>query len=52
VDQFAISNLAENRDCFWGIRANAGDELAVHVPQQHLSAASKTNVANIKTEPR
>ena len=49
---FDKTDVVEKRDCFWIITTDAGDEVAVYVPEQGLSAASKTNVSNNKTEPR
>ena len=49
---FDKTDVLEKRDCFWIITTDAGDEVAVYVPEQGLSAASKTNVSNNKTEPR
>jgi hypothetical protein len=49
--QFKACDVLEKRDCFWIIRTNAGEEVAVHVPKQGSIAASKTNVSNTKTEP-
>ena len=49
--QFKTCDVVEKRDCFWIIRTDAGEEVAVHVPKQGLSTASKTNVANDQTEP-
>ena len=49
--QFKACDVLEKRDCFWIIRTNAGEEVAVHVPKQGLITASKTNVANDQTEP-
>ena len=42
----------EKRDCFWIIRTGAGNEVAVLVPEQSLSAPSKTSISSNNTEPR
>jgi hypothetical protein len=42
VDQFAITDVVEKRDCFWVIRANAGVEVAVCVPQQGLITSTSS----------
>jgi hypothetical protein len=48
--KFEACDVVEKRDCFWIIRTGAEEEVAVHVPKQGLSAASKTNVSNNKAD--